>query len=604
MIIKEGMEPVRDEFVFSKELYESKTSPRKGVLRTIKGPVAEWGSVNRNNRKYSEKLWDKVLDSDYVKEQTENKSLYGEANHPADRFDVDFERVSHSIVEMYKVPEKNQIYATIDILDTPLGNILNVLYEYGSVLGYSSRAGGVLHNKKTHIEVDENSYQFVTFDAVPYPSVVSARPLNESGEPNICEKVEISEEAHTKIIQIIEAFGEKGKEVLKDFIYSLQDYNLDKELAVLEGLSTDKDESDLAETLKSTTLCLLKESYKQINNLKYEKSNVERQLTETTTKTDEYKSKLGSALKKIESLSEGSKTSGDALGKVDAEVGKLKSTVKDLSSKNGVLLNTIRDYEESIEEMELKVLEIEIMQNDLEKQKIILEGKNKEIKNLTSMIDDVGVEKTKLLEEIESYKRFSDYEEVNEELGTTVKEITSLKENYTFNVEKLTKKESELERISEDLTRTIESLEKANINVEKITYENADLLEAISSYRGETLRTIENLELLSDKVIKLDEQVKFSEDKLKTCKFDLIRSVCGQYGVDPKNIEKKLFEDFTSADVHILCESESSNKKFEVISISEDIVITPESQEDKIKEDKKERLSGMLSTNRRGKLIK
>src|SRR5210317_328362 len=143
-MVMEGRELVRDEIIFSSECYESVAPKRKGVLRTVRGPVSEWGNLNRNKRKYTEKLWDKVLASDYVLEQKKNKTLYGEANHPENRFEVDFSRVSHNIVEMYKVPDKQQVHAEIDILDTPLGNVLNVLYDYGSALGYSSRAGGVL----------------------------------------------------------------------------------------------------------------------------------------------------------------------------------------------------------------------------------------------------------------------------------------------------------------------------------------------------------------------------------------------------------------------------------------------------------------------------
>ena len=173
-----------DVFVAERDVYESsvpETPGVGGILRTIKGPVAGWDTKNRNGRMYSEKLWDNVLDSPYVTEQLRYHTLFGEAGHPQDRYEVDFGRVSHSITEMWKVPSSNQIYATINILDTPLGRIINTLYEAGGVIGYSSRAGGTLHQRKDYIEVDEKSYNFITFDAVPFPSVDFARPqgLNE-----------------------------------------------------------------------------------------------------------------------------------------------------------------------------------------------------------------------------------------------------------------------------------------------------------------------------------------------------------------------------------------------------------------------------------------
>ena len=144
----EEKQVISDINIFDNTLYES-TSPSTvgGVLKVITGPVAEWGSLNRNHRMYSEKLWDRVLDSTYVKEQLSYKTLFGEANHPTDRMEVDFGRVSHSILDMWKVPDRNQIYAKIAIVDTPLGRILNTLYDTGATIGYSSRANGILHNR-------------------------------------------------------------------------------------------------------------------------------------------------------------------------------------------------------------------------------------------------------------------------------------------------------------------------------------------------------------------------------------------------------------------------------------------------------------------------
>lgn len=64
------MSYLNDTFTFDREVYES-TIPEdsnSGILRVIKGPVAEWEKLNRNKRRYSEKLWDNVLDSPYVQE--------------------------------------------------------------------------------------------------------------------------------------------------------------------------------------------------------------------------------------------------------------------------------------------------------------------------------------------------------------------------------------------------------------------------------------------------------------------------------------------------------------------------------------------------------
>jgi uncharacterized coiled-coil DUF342 family protein len=594
-MIKEGMELVRDEFIFGSECYESVASKKKGVLRTIKGPVAEWGNVNRNNRKYSEKLWDRVLESDYVTEQTANKTLYGEANHPADRFDVDFSRVSHNIVEMHKVPDKNMVFATIDVLDTPLGNILNVLYEYGSVIGYSSRAGGVLHNRKTHIDVDEDSYHFITFDAVPYPSVKSARPLNEGVDGEANTKVEISEEAHTKLLNIIEEAGKKDKETLKDFIYNLQDYNLDRELSVLEGLSVDKNEADVAEKIKDTTLCLLKESYRQINLLKAEKSDVERRVGESVSITDDYKLKLGSALKKIQTLTESNTVVNEGYEKLITEKKELNAKVEDLSEKNRILLDTIKEYEGSLDDMELNVAEMDIFKSELARVKALNESKELEIRELRSRLEQSVNEVVGLNSEVDNYKKYSDYDEVAKELGETIKEFTSLRENFDLNVVELSKNKKDLNKVKAEMLRYVEE-------AESLSKEKGILSERLSVLHEDFQSVSEQVVTLNETVKALTTRLEVSDNTISSYRKDLIKSICGQYGLSPKILEGKLSGNFTADDVHNLCESTAIHSNvIELVSVTEDKVITPEQEK---AEYKKARLGGMFEGNRRGKLTK
>ena len=50
---------------------------RQGVLKTIKGIVADC-KLNRNGRIYPRKLWENVINSDYVKELLASKTLFGE----------------------------------------------------------------------------------------------------------------------------------------------------------------------------------------------------------------------------------------------------------------------------------------------------------------------------------------------------------------------------------------------------------------------------------------------------------------------------------------------------------------------------------------------
>lgn len=147
---------------------------RPGVLRTIKGNITDY-LANRNGRVYGKKLWEKALTSDYVKEQMANNCFFGEANHPFDdRMEIDIDRISHAVRDINIGPDS--VTAKIDILDTPEGNIINKLVEYGSKIGISSRGCGSLNEQTNEVEDD---YQVFAFDLVVRPSVASAR-LTES----------------------------------------------------------------------------------------------------------------------------------------------------------------------------------------------------------------------------------------------------------------------------------------------------------------------------------------------------------------------------------------------------------------------------------------
>lgn len=591
-MIKENMELVRDEFVFQGSCYESVDSEKKGVLRTIKGPVAEWDNLNRNKRKYTEKLWDKVLDSDYVREQTENKTLYGEANHPENRFDVDFSRVSHNITRMYKVPDKKQVFAEIDILDTPLGNVLNVLYDYGSVIGYSSRAGGVLHNRKNYVEVDEDSYHFVTFDAVPYPSVMSARPLNEGveGEEEL-PKADISEEAHNKLLQIIEESGKKDKEVLKDFIYSLRDYNLDKELSVLEGLDIEEDSNN---SLKDATLCLLKESYKQIHSLKTNNADMEKRLKDSEKLNIDLTSKLEATLTKVTEISERTTVSNDEVEALKENAQALQNNFEEVSEKNNILLNTIRDYEDSIDEMELKMLDTDVLRNDIEHKNKVLESLNSEKISLKAKLEDMIVENTTLKNQVESLSKFSDYEEVTTELGQAVKEITALKESYTHCVEDLNSKKEELGTVRDRLN-------EATIQLEDVVSEKTRLEEIIESYQSEVSKSESKVENLYTTVSELNETVTTMESSLNSYKLDLVKAICSTYQVNPNEVVNRLNENFTASNIHLVCDSLIHENSIDIVSVAEEVIEEiPQSTEKT--NPKTARLQGMFTSSRRGKI--
>lgn len=149
---------------------EVETSKRPGVLATIRGAVTGW-KPNRNGRTYSRELWEKALDSDYVKEQVALKHFVGEADHPEERLEPIIKEMSHSITDFEFHPETSEVWATIDILDTPNGHLLKTLLDYSGSLSFSTRGSGdVMSNG----EVDPDTYQLFAIDAVLRPSYPTA----------------------------------------------------------------------------------------------------------------------------------------------------------------------------------------------------------------------------------------------------------------------------------------------------------------------------------------------------------------------------------------------------------------------------------------------
>lgn len=155
----------------TQSLFESVEDKPSGVLKRIKGIVADF-KPNRNGRIYPRELWEKVINSEYVKEMIDSKCLFGEANHPFDdRVEIDLNNVSHCIHNLYI--EGDNVIGELDLLPTPAGELINKLIDYGSKIGISSRGAGSVNEDGS---VDPDDYQFFTFDIIPRPSVAAARP--------------------------------------------------------------------------------------------------------------------------------------------------------------------------------------------------------------------------------------------------------------------------------------------------------------------------------------------------------------------------------------------------------------------------------------------
>lgn len=126
---------------------------------------------NRNGRMYPEGIMEAEVKR-YIKESVENKSAWGELDHP-EKFGISMKNVSHRIVELRK--EGHDWYGKAIITNTPMGAVAKGLMESGGKLGVSSRALGSLKLNNEGVNIVQKDFRLSTAaDIVSDPSAPSA----------------------------------------------------------------------------------------------------------------------------------------------------------------------------------------------------------------------------------------------------------------------------------------------------------------------------------------------------------------------------------------------------------------------------------------------
>lgn len=221
------------ESITNSEMEYQKLSPeemkKRGILGRLVGTIADFTNPTRNQRLYSEELWDKAFDSPIMKEKIENRCCLGELGHPTNRSETDIEKVAICLAE---VPKKNKgvLQGVFDILDTPNGRILKTLCDYGCKIGVSSRGEGDTYVDFDGQEsVDPNTYNLECWDAVLIPAVKSARPayVTESLQKPALSLTE-------SLNKLVEESSDEDRKVMKETLnnlnlnegYQYKDYNI------------------------------------------------------------------------------------------------------------------------------------------------------------------------------------------------------------------------------------------------------------------------------------------------------------------------------------------------------------------------------------------
>ena len=160
------------------EYSEVEPSKSSDGIVTMKGVVQKAQQPNANNRIYPRAILERE-DAKYQELIKERRSL-GELDHP-DSPIVQLENVSHLITETNW--DCDDLIGTVEVLDTPKGQILEKLINRNIKLGISSRGLGSTSRTNEGYDMVEDDFSLVCYDMVSNPSTSGAyMNLQESVE--------------------------------------------------------------------------------------------------------------------------------------------------------------------------------------------------------------------------------------------------------------------------------------------------------------------------------------------------------------------------------------------------------------------------------------
>ena len=148
------------------EAYSSKGGGPLYVFGTLQRAEAK----NHNGRVYPMEVLKPEVEK-YMKEFVKQKRALGELDHP-DSSVVNLAQVSHNIVDI--TWKGNDVIGKVEILKTPMGNILTELFRSGVMVGISSRGLGSVEEIAEGETKVLDDFELIAFDFVSNPSTHGA----------------------------------------------------------------------------------------------------------------------------------------------------------------------------------------------------------------------------------------------------------------------------------------------------------------------------------------------------------------------------------------------------------------------------------------------
>ena len=173
--------------VSPQQINESLTQNNGRLIVT--GVLQRANAQNQNGRVYPMEVLQREAKK-YSETFIAERRALGELDHP-DSSVVNLNNVSHNVLSM--AWNGNDLVGTVEILNTPSGNILKALFQSGIRLGISSRGMGSVKEvmkEGSMALIVQDDFDLIAFDFVSNPSTQGAflSPVNESVNKVINDK--------------------------------------------------------------------------------------------------------------------------------------------------------------------------------------------------------------------------------------------------------------------------------------------------------------------------------------------------------------------------------------------------------------------------------
>ena len=537
------------------------------ILGRLYGPIATCKEGTRNGRKYNKELWVKALNDEIFQEKIANKSLFLELGHPTDREETDMSCVCACIPEMPKIVN-DDLYAYVDILDTPNGRLLKTFCDYGFIPGISSRGSGDI---MANDEVDPETFFLETWDIVQLPAVKKARLA-------MCESLNNKKSLKAALQESYDAANDEDKKVMKETLDNL-DIKLDVDETVEDEIPVEDPEAPIEETLVEAEDAPVEETEEAPAEEVEVSVEGETPVEDTAEEAPEaitvgafadelkdYDKELPLEWKPI--VIDGKEYPIEAVAFDDSEDGKILAEVSYALPEEEIAINDEEAVAEEPAEKEPEIPaeeagdagEDEVIESLKEavRQKDLLENEVRDLKNQKTVSD---AEVQGLKEELEKYKGgFMRVSELASKSTTLEKEKKALTEQLNLKNAEIKDLKSKVENHA-SLTESAKA-EKVKVN------ELTEKLAKVQAEAEETEKTLtEALEASRKKAQDRTNLAKSYKAKYDAVVERYVANKAKMLGVRPQDITSKLAESYSLDDIDNVCNDllEESRPQFGLV---------------------------------------